>query len=133
MIKTSSGTVYYTQHEVNLKINEVMEDGYRITNAIYEEACERDWCDMYDEWADNVNRSLKFFEIPNMRREYAVTFTIERTQKADVTVTVTATSDDDAESQAQDAYDTSDLVEKIDDSDWQTTDEFIENYTAQES
>jgi hypothetical protein len=133
MIKTSSGTVYYTQQEVNNKINEVMEDGYRITNAIYEEACERDWCDMYDEWADNVNRSLKFFEIPNMRREYAVTFTIERTQKADVTVTVTATSDDDAESQAQDAYDTSDLVEKIDDSDWQTTDESIENYTAQES
>ena len=38
MIKTSSGTVYYTQHEVNLKINEVMEDGYKITNAIYEKA-----------------------------------------------------------------------------------------------
>ena len=132
MIKTSSGTVYYTQHEVNLKINEVMEDGYRISNAIYEEACERDWCDQYDDWAENVNKSLKFFEIQLMRKEYAVTYTIERTQTATVTVQVTARSEDDAEDEANNEYSTSDLAEKIDDNEWRTTNETIEETEAQE-
>ena len=132
MIKTSSGTLYYTQQEVNLKINEVMEDGYRITNAIYEEACERDWCDQYDSWAEDVNKSLKFFEIPLMRKEYAVTYTITRTQEARVTVQVTATSGDDAEDQADEAYDTSDLADKVNESDWDTQDVTIENTEAEE-
>lgn len=132
MIKTSSGTVYYTQQEVNNKVNEVMEDGYRITNAIYEEACERDWCDQYDDWAENVNKSLKFFEIPIMRREYAVTYTISRLQTATVTVQVTACSLDDAENEADNEYSTSDLVDKIDNDDWNTTNEEIEETEAQE-
>jgi hypothetical protein len=132
MIKTSSGTVYYTQHEVNLKINEVMEDGYKITNAIYEKAREMDWCSEYDDWAYETNRDLKFFEIPLMRREYAVTYTLERTQRATVTVQVTARDSDDAEDQADEAYDTSDLVDKLDESDWDTTNETIEETEAQE-
>jgi hypothetical protein len=133
MIKTSSGTVYYTQQEVNNKVNEVMEDGYRITNAIYEEAYERDWCDQYDDWAENVNTTLKFFSIPLMRREYSVTYTIERTQTARVTVQVTARSEDDAEDEADNKYDTSELVEKIDDDEWTTTNETIESTEAQEN
>jgi hypothetical protein len=132
MIKTSSGTVYYTQHEVNLKINEVMEDGYKITNAIYEKAREMDWCSEYDDWAYEVNRSLKFFEVPLMRSEYAVTYTLERTQTVEVTVQVTARDEDDAENQADEAYDTDDLVNKVTDSEWRTTDERIESTKAQE-
>lgn len=132
MIKTSSGTQYYTQQEVNNKINEVMEDVYRITNAIYEEACERDWCDQYDDWAEDVNKTLKFFEIPLMRREYSVTYTIERTQKATVTVQVTARDEDHAEDQADDAYDIGDLLDKIDDDEWETEDAEITSTEAQE-
>ena len=94
MIKTSSGTVYYTQQEVNNKINEVMEDGHKITNAIYEKAIDLAWCDQYDEWAEDINKELKFFEVPLMRREYAVTYCITRTQSARVTVLVTATDED---------------------------------------
>jgi len=133
MIKTSSGTVYYTQQELNNKINEVMEDGYKITNAIYEKAREMDWCSEYDDWAYEVNKDLKFFEIPLMRREYAVTYTIERLQIATVTVQVTARDEDDAEDQAEEAYDIDELVEKIDnDNDWNTTNETIEKVEAQE-
>jgi len=132
MIKTSSGTLYYTQQEVNNKINDIMEDGYRITNSIYEEASNRDWCDEYDNWAENTNKDLKFFEIPLMRREYAVTYTITRTQEAKVTVQVTARNCDDAEDQANEAYDTSDLADKVDESDWDTQDVTIDTIEAEE-
>jgi hypothetical protein len=132
MIKTSSGTVYYTQQEMTNRTNEVMEDGYKITNAIYEKAREMDWCSEYDDWAYEVNRNLKFFEVPLMRSEYAVTYTLERTQTVEVTVQVTARDEDDAENQADEAYDTDDLVNKVDDSEWRTTNETIESTQAQE-
>jgi hypothetical protein len=109
-----------------------MEDGYQITNAIYEKAREMDWCSEYDDWAEDVNKSLKYFEIPLMRREWAVTYTIERLQIATVTVQVTARDEDDAENQADEAYDTNDLVNKIDDDEWRTTNETIESTEAQE-
>jgi hypothetical protein len=132
MIKTSSGTVYYTQQEMTNRTNEVMEDGYKITNAIYDKAREMDWCSEYDDWADDVNKSLKYFEIPLMRREYAVTYTLERTQTVEVTVQVTARDEDDAENQADEAYDTDDLVNKVTDDEWRTTNETIESTEAQE-
>ena len=132
MIKTSSGTVYYTQKEMTDKINEVMEDGYKITNAIYEKAREMDWCSEYDDWAYEVHKDLKFFEVPVMRREWAVTYTIERLQRATVTVQVTARDSDDAEDQADEAYSTEELIEKIDDDEWDVTNETIEQVEAQE-
>jgi hypothetical protein len=133
MITTSSGTQYYTQQEVTNKINEVMEDGYKITNAIYDKAKDMDWCSEYDDWAEDVNKSLKYFEVPLMRREWAVTYTIERLQIATVTVQVTARNEDDAEDQAEEAYDIDELVEKIDnDNDWNTANETIEKVEAQE-
>lgn len=132
MIKTSSGTVYYTQQEVNNKVNEVMEDGYKITNAIYEKAKDLDWCSEYDDWAYEVNKDLKFFEVPLMRSEYAVTYTIERTQRATVTVQVTARGEDEAEDQADEAYSTEELVEKIDEDYWDTKHEEIIETEAQE-
>jgi hypothetical protein len=133
MIKTSSGTQYYTQKEMTDRTNEVMEDGYKITNAIYEKAREMDWCSEYDDWAYEVNKNLKYFEVPLMRREWAVTYTIERMQIATVTVQVTARDSDDAEDQAEEAYDINELVEKIDnDNDWDTTNETIEKVEAQE-
>jgi hypothetical protein len=132
MIKTSSGTVYYTQKEMTDKINEVMEDGYKITNAIYEKAREMDWCSEYDDWAYEVNKDLKFFEVPVMRREWAVTYTIERLQRATVTVQVTARDSDDAEDQADEAYNTEELVEKIDEDEWDTKNEEIIETEAQE-
>ena len=132
MIKSSSGTVYYTQKEMTEAKNEMMEDGYRITNAIIEKARDQDWCDEYDDWAKYVNKSLKFFEIPLMRTEWTVTYTIQRVQTAEVTVEVTAKDEDHAEDQATDEYSVSDLVDKTDDNDWTTTDETIENTRAQE-
>lgn len=132
MIKTSSGTVYYTQQEVTNKINEVMEDGYKITNAIYEKAKDMNWCSEYDDWAEETNVGLKFFEIPLMRGEYAVTYTIERLQRATVTVQVTARNNDDAEDQADEAYSTEELVEKVDEDNWDTRHEEIIETEAQE-
>jgi hypothetical protein len=120
MIKTSSGTVYYTQKEMTDKINEVMEDGYKITNAIHEEAIEREWCDQYDDWAERVNKDLKFFEIPLARREYEVTYSITRTQTARVTVRTTAVSEDDAEDDTNGSYDESDLADMVREHDWDT-------------
>jgi hypothetical protein len=119
--------VYYTQKEMTDRTNEVMEDGYRITNAIYQKANDLDWCEEYDNWAEDTNKDLKYFEIPLMRREYSVTYTLARTQTAQVTVTVTARSDDNAEDQASDIYDVSDLVDKLDEDDWQTQDVDIDS------
>jgi len=133
MIKTSSGTVYYTQQEVTNKVNEVMEDGYKITNAIYEKARDMNWCSEYDDWAQDTNLSLKYFEVPLMRKEYAITYTIERTQTATVTVQVTARDEDDAEDQGDEAYDTDELVEKIDDDEWTTTNETIQGTEVEEA
>lgn len=127
MIKTSSGTVYYTQQEVNQKINEVMEDGYKITNAIHEEAIEREWCEQYDSWAENVNATLKFFEIPLSRREYEVTYSITRTQTARVTVKTTAVSEDDAEDDTNSSYEESDLADMVREHDWDTEDITIDS------
>jgi hypothetical protein len=124
--------VYYTQQEVTNKINEVMEDGYKITNAVYEKAKDMNWCSEYDDWAEETNLSLKFFEIPLMRREYAVTYTIERTQRATVTVQVTARDNDDAEDQADEGYNTEELIEKIDEIDWTTEHEEIIRTEAEE-
>lgn len=132
MIKTSSGTVYYTQKEMTDKINEVMEDGYKITNAIYEKATEMDWCSEYDDWAYEVNKSLKFFEVPTMRREWVVTYTLARYQEVEVTVQVTARDEDDAENQADEAYSLSELIEKADEDEWITKNEEIEQVEAQE-
>jgi hypothetical protein len=120
MIKTSSGTVYYTQQEVNQKINEVMEDGYRITNAIYEKALDMDWCEEYDQWAQDTNASLKFFEIPLMSKEYSVTYNLSRIQTASVTVKITARGEDEAEEQANDIYSESDLADKLKEYEWDT-------------
>ena len=102
MIKSSSGTVYYTEKEMTEARNEVMDDGYKITNAIHDKARDKDWCEEYDQWAEYVNKSLKYFEIPLMRTEYVVTYTIQRVQTAEVTVEVTARDEDDAENQAED-------------------------------
>jgi hypothetical protein len=109
-----------------------MEDGYKITNAIYEKAKEMDWCSEYDDWAYEVNKSLKFFEIPIMRGEYAVTYTLSRYQEVEVTVQVTARNEDDAENQADDAYCLSELIEKADEDEWITKNEEIEKVEAQE-
>jgi hypothetical protein len=133
MIKTSSGTVYYTQQELNNKINEVMEDGYKITNSIHQKAMDLEWCDQYDEWAEDINKELKFFEVPLMRREYAVTYCITRTQSARVTVLVTATDRDSAEDQANEIYSESDLVEKVSEDDWDTQDIDIDSIEAEEA
>ena len=112
--------------------NEMMEDGYKITNAIIEKARDQDWCEEYDDWAKQVNKSLKFFDIPLMRTEWTVTYTIQRVQTAEVTVEVTAKDEDHAEDQANDEYSVSDLVDKTDDMDWTTIDETIEKTEAQE-
>jgi hypothetical protein len=125
--------VYYTQQEVTNKVNEVMEDGYKITNAIYEKARDMNWCSEYDDWAQDTNLSLKYFEVPLMRKEYAITYTIERTQTATVTVQVTARDEDDAEDQGDEAYDTDELVEKIDDDEWTTTNETIQGTEVEEA
>ena len=133
MIKTSSGTVYYTQQEVNNKVNEVMEDGYKITNAVYKKAVDMNWCSEYDEWAEDTNVSLKFFEIPLMSKEYAITYSITRTQTARVTVTVTARSECDAEDQASDIYDEYDLADKVNEHDWDTQDIDIDSPEVEEA
>jgi hypothetical protein len=132
MIKTSSGTVYYTQKEMTDRTNEVMEDGYRITNAIYDKAKDMNWCSEYDDWAEDVNKSLKFFEVPLMRREWAVTYTLNRYQQVQVTVQVTARDEDDAENQADEAYCLSELIEKADEDEWTTENEEIYKVEAQE-
>ena len=104
-----------------------MEDGYRITTAIYEKADEMDWCSEYDEWAEDTNAVLKFFTIPLMRNEYNVTYTITRTQEAQVTVKVTARNEEDAEEAASEDNSSYDLADTVRNSDWDTQDVTIDN------
>lgn len=69
----------------------------RIGEALIDEANERGWCSIYDEFVKNLNRSLTE-ELPVRRRSYDVDVTVTYT----VTVTVSAVSEEEAEDEAAD-------------------------------
>lgn len=128
MITLSSGNVYYSQQEVdeirsknNDFINALKKDFDSVSIALRDEALERDWCDMYNEFVDNVNSGLVHMKLLTLRTNYEVKVKIEQTREQYVYVTVEATSEDDAVEMV-DEWDYSDLLDNADDYDWDVTD-----------
>ena len=92
-----------------------------ISNALLEQAKDRDWCSQYDEFIKNLNKELSV-ELKTREREYEVE--IEITQKRTQTVTVTITADSEEHARELIEDDMSAYYEsETNDYDWDIEDE----------
>lgn len=128
MLTLSSGNLYYSQQEVdeirsknNDFINALKKDFDSVSIALRDEALERDWCDMYNEFVDNVNTGLVHMKLLTLKANYEVKVKIEQTREQYVHITVEATSEEDAEEMVSN-WDYSDLLDNTDDYNWDVTD-----------
>jgi superfamily I DNA and RNA helicase len=128
MLTLSSGNVYYTQQELNdakTKINNLVhqlrEDFDVIREALLKEATNRDWCDAYNEFVDEVNSRTKDLQLHYMKKEYEVKVKLEETREQYVYITVEASSESEAE-ELVDEWDYSSLVDHAEEWEWNQTD-----------
>lgn len=100
MLTLSSGNKYYSEKEYESVLNRnrlLLADIETISNALRDEAIQRDWCSDYNQFIDDVNDNLKVTELKSLDKDYEVEIKVTRTQSATITVSVTATSPDSAE------------------------------------
>ena len=128
MITLSSGNVYYSQQELNeakTKINNLVhqlrEDFDVVRNALLQEAIDREWCDLYNEFVEKINSDTKDLKLHYAKKDYEVKVKVEETREQIIYVTVEATSEEEAEEIVGD-YDYSDLAERGEDWNWDQTD-----------
>ena len=67
---------------------DIIADFSLVSDLLLEEAQDRDWCDEYDTFVDNVNKRTKKMSLQNCQIEYEVTVQRVRTVYEQVTVTV---------------------------------------------
>lgn len=137
-ITLPSGTVVYTQEEyeaAQLQIKELgglnermLKDFNTISAALLEEALEREWCDQYDEFVDNINNSTSTLKLDNIKKQYTVHVLVTRKLTQMVTVDIEAKSEDDARENVE--YDPTDWID-IDDSIWDEEDEYEIDYVEE--
>jgi len=75
---------------------EFRQDGDKIAFALREEASDRDWCDIYNGFVDDVNNQTKHLKLEPLAREYVVEVTVTRTQSQVISVSIIADSEDAA-------------------------------------
>jgi len=128
MITLSSGNLYYSQKEVdeirsknNDFVNALKKDFDSVSIALRDEALEREWCDQYNEFVDNVNGQLVYMKLLSAKTDYDVEVKIQETREQTVYISVEATSAEEAEEIVSD-YDYSDIADRGDDWDWDRTD-----------
>jgi len=128
MITLSSGNVYYSQQELNdakTKINNLVhqlrEDFDVIRNALLQEAIDREWCDLYNEFVEKINSETKDLKLHHAKKDYEVKVKVEETREQYVYITVEATSEEEAEEIVSN-YDYSDVKEDASEWEWDITD-----------
>jgi len=106
MIVLSSGNKYYSEDEhnatlakVNTLVSELRNDFNIVATALLDEAIERDWCESYNDFVEDLNIKLKHMFLECTTKNYEVKVKIEETREQYVYVSVTATSVEDAEEQ----------------------------------
>lgn len=93
----------------------------RIGEALIQEAEDRDWCSAYDDFVEELNRSLTI-ELKTREKEYEVEIEVTQKRTQRVTVTISANSEAHARELIED--DPSNYYEeKISDYDWDIEDE----------
>lgn len=91
MLTLSSGNKYYSEKEYESLLNRnrmLLDDIKTISNALRDEALQRDWCDEYNNFVEDVNENLKVSELQKLNKDYEVTITVTRTQEVTVTINV---------------------------------------------
>jgi hypothetical protein len=97
------------------------QDIDRIGTALLKEAEDRDWCSAYDDFVEELNRSLNV-ELKTREHEYEVEIEVIQRRSQRITVTITARDEDHAKELIED--DPSNYYEsKISDYDWEVDDE----------
>ena len=92
-----------------------------IGNALLQEAHDRDWCSVYDEFIIDLNKELSV-ELKTREKEYEVEIEITQKRTQRVTVTITANDEEHARELIED--DPSNYYEeKTSDYDWEVEDE----------
>ncbi len=75
----------------------LIDDIKVIADALLEEAMERDWCSLYNDFVEEVNSKLQVSELKSYIKTYEVEVRVERKQYATVTVEVEANDTEGAE------------------------------------
>jgi len=96
LIATTVDRNYWQSNCANSRTNH-RNDIKMISDALIEEANERDWCDMYDKFVSRLNSQL-IVDLEEREREYEVQATFIIT----VSTTIKARDEDDANDQAGD-------------------------------
>lgn len=91
MLTLSSGNKYYSEKEYESLLNRnrmLIADIETISNALRDEAVQRDWCSEYNNFVEDVNENLKVSSLKSLNRDYEVTILLRRTQEVTVTINV---------------------------------------------
>lgn len=121
MITLSSGNKYYSEAEYNVwrdRYEKVKADFNIVSNALLEEAEERDWCSDYNEFVERVNEHLNIMQLETMEKEYEVEVELTRTQSVTTYVTVTAANATLAEQIVEGMRFDTIVEENVSDEDW---------------
>jgi hypothetical protein len=118
-VAKSSAETYEARSNKSRESHE--QDIDRIGTALLKEAEDRDWCSAYDDFVEELNRSLNV-ELKTREHEYEVEIEVIQRRSQRITVTITARDEDHARELIED--DPSNYYEsKISDYDWEVDDE----------
>ena len=129
MITLSSGNKYYSQAEWDIAqrtLTDLRKDMDIIAEALRDEAIERDWCSIFNDFVDKVNAQLSSDRLVKTFREYEVRFNLERKQTAYVYKTISATNEDEAYELADEMYSFEELSEEVSEYGWELEDYDVE-------
>lgn len=74
--------------------NEMRIDADKIAGALRNEADDRNWCEQYNTFVDEVNEGTKHLKLEPLARNYELTVTVSRVQTQTITVSIDAINDD---------------------------------------
>lgn len=101
------------------KIAELEEDGKIIANALYEEADERDFCDDYDDFVDNLNSVLKHIHLRTLNQTFNVRVLVTQTRTQEVMIEQEARTYEDAMREVEQRYDAEEMLAETNSYDWE--------------
>lgn len=122
MLTLSSGNKYYSEAEYNIwrtRYENIKEDFNTLSKAIYNEAKERNWCNEYNTFVQNVNEDLNLMELELLMKQFQVEVEFTRTQKVIGYIDIEASDEDEARLLVEDMDYESNLLEaNIQEDEW---------------
>ena len=90
-------------------------DAKLISDRLISEANDRGWCDLYNEFVEEVNDRTKYIKLETLEQEYTVKMDLTLEITTSVSVNIKATSEQDAIDMVEEKYSNSDLIEEAGD------------------